>query len=84
MVPTKKTFVVARIGRGKHQKACKREIWREHNSNLLQRHLHCFKTLTSDILLSYPTQYYAGSVVELVLSSLTTQWLHLLYVLPAD
>ncbi len=31
---------IARIGRGKHQKARKQEIRREQNSNPLQRHSH--------------------------------------------
>ncbi len=31
---------IARIGRGKHQKAWEQEIRREHNSNPLQRHEH--------------------------------------------
>ncbi len=38
--PDRKTFAmwnIARIGRGKHQKACKQEIRREQNSNPLQR-----------------------------------------------
>ncbi len=30
--------LIARIGRGKHQKAWKKEIRQEHNSNPLQRH----------------------------------------------
>ncbi len=33
---------IARIGRRKHQKAWKQEIWGEHNSNLLQRHSHVY------------------------------------------
>ncbi len=39
--PDRKTFAmwkIARIGRGKHQKAWKQEIRRVHNSNPLQRH----------------------------------------------
>ncbi len=34
--------IIARIGRGKHQKSWKQEIWQEHNSNLLQRHSHVY------------------------------------------
>ena len=39
---------VARIGRGKHQKAWKEEIRREHNSNPLQRNSHVHFTAEAD------------------------------------
>ncbi len=37
---TPRGIKIARIGRGKHQKAWKQEFRREHNSNPLQRHSH--------------------------------------------
>ncbi len=40
---------IARIGRGKHQKAWEQEIRREHNSNPLQRHSHA-RTFLRDVL----------------------------------